>query len=64
MLLIGLGVGILISIFQAVTQIQEQTLSVVPRIVAMLIAFVVLLPWMSHRLMEYSIAMFGSGQLP
>jgi flagellar biosynthetic protein FliQ len=64
MLLIGLGVGILISLLQAVTQIQEQTLSFIPKIVAMVTAAIILMPWMGHRLMEYSIAMFGSGQLP
>jgi flagellar biosynthetic protein FliQ len=64
MLIIGLGVGVLISLLQAVTQIQEQTLSFIPKIVAMVAAAIILMPWMGHRLMEYSIAMFGSGQLP
>ncbi len=64
MLLIGLGVGIVVSLLQAVTQIQEQTLSFIPKIVAMVAAAIILMPWMGHRLMEYSIAMLGSGQLP
>ena len=64
MLLIGLCVGIVVSLLQAVTQIQEQTLSFIPKIVSMVAAAIILMPWMGHRLMEYSIAMFGSGQLP
>jgi len=64
MLLIGLGVGIVISLVQAVTQIQEQTLSFVPKIVAMVTAAIILMPWIGHRLMEYSAAMLGTGQLP
>jgi len=64
MLLIGLGVGIIVSLLQAVTQIQEQTLSFIPKIVAMVSAAIILMPWMGHRLMEYATAMLGSGQLP
>ncbi len=44
MLVIGLVVGIIISVFQAVTQIQEQTLTFVPKIVAMVAAAIVLMP--------------------
>ena len=64
MLVIGLVVGIVISLFQAVTQIQEQTLTFVPKIAAMSAAAVLLMPWIGHRLLEYAAAMFASGQLP
>jgi flagellar biosynthetic protein FliQ len=64
MLLIGLVVGILISLFQAVTQIQEQTLTFVPKIAAMSAAAVMLMPWIGHRLLEYAAAMFANGRLP
>ena len=64
MLLIGLVVGIVVSLFQAVTQIQEQTLSFIPKIVAMIASAIVLMPWITHRLMEYSAAIFSSGPLP
>jgi flagellar biosynthesis protein FliQ len=64
MLLAALIVGLLISVFQAVTQIQEQTLTFVPKIAAMVAAAILLMPWIGMRLMEYSSAMFGSGQLP
>lgn len=64
MLLIGLVVGVAISILQAITQIQEQTLSMIPKIAAMMIATAVLLPWISVRLLEYSHSMFLFGRLP
>lgn len=64
MLLIGLVVGILVSLVQAVTQIQEQTLSFVPKIVAMVAAAILLMPWIGQRLIEYSAAIFSGGPLP
>jgi flagellar biosynthetic protein FliQ len=64
MLLIGLVVGIVVSLVQAVTQIQEQTLTFVPKIAAMVAAAIFLMPWIGTRLLEYSAAMFLSGQLP
>lgn len=57
-LLVGLGVGIVISIVQAVTQIQEQTLSFVPKILAMFGMTVVLMPWICQRVMDFTKAMF------
>jgi flagellar biosynthesis protein FliQ len=64
MLFIGLAVGILVSLFQAVTQIQEQTLSFIPKIVSMIAAAILLMPWMGQRMLEYSTAIFSTGQLP
>jgi flagellar biosynthetic protein FliQ len=61
MLLIGLVVGLLISLFQAVTQIQEQTLVFVPKITSMMTAAILLMPWVFERLMEYAKAMFSGG---
>ncbi|MGA2583234.1 MAG: flagellar biosynthesis protein FliQ [Tepidisphaeraceae bacterium] len=63
MLGIGLIVGIVISLVQAVTQIQEQTLTFVPKIVAMVSAAIMLMPWMSHRLMTYATEMLVSGHV-
>lgn len=51
---IGLLVGLLISIFQATTQIQEQTLTFVPKIVAVLVAGVLFGPWMLRILTEFA----------
>jgi len=56
-LLAGVVVGLIISIFQAVTSIQEQTLTFVPKIVAMLLVAVVLIPWIAVRLMEFTVQM-------
>jgi flagellar biosynthetic protein FliQ len=58
MLCIGLVVGILVSLFQAVTQIQEQTLTFIPKITAMVAAAIVLMPWIGQRLMAYTTVMF------
>jgi flagellar biosynthetic protein FliQ len=64
MLIIGLLVGVVVSVLQAVTQIQEQTLSFIPKIVAMIGSAVILMPWITHRLIEYSTAIFSGGPLP
>lgn len=61
MLLIGLVVGVLVSLVQAVTQIQEQTLTFVPKITAMIIAAIIFLPWIANRLLDYARDMFGHG---
>lgn len=58
MLAIGLVVGVLVSLFQAITQIQEQTLTFVPKIVAMVASAILLFPWMGHFLTEYAAQMF------
>jgi flagellar biosynthetic protein FliQ len=61
MLLIGLAVGVIISLVQAVTQIQEQTLTFVPKITAMIVAAAVLMPWIGQRLLDYAQNIFTSG---
>ncbi|GEO24823.1 flagellar biosynthetic protein FliQ [Alicyclobacillus acidoterrestris] len=53
-LLLGLAVGLLISIFQATTQIQEQTLAFVPKIVAVMVALLVFGPWMLTNLTDFT----------
>ncbi len=54
MLIVGLIVGVLISLFQAVTQIQEMTLVFVPKIVAVLITMIAALPWMIGMMVSYT----------
>ncbi len=54
----GLHVGLIISLFQAVTQIQEQTLTFVPKIIVMLLVAIALLSWLTMRMMEFAAAMF------
>ncbi|MGA7144664.1 MAG: flagellar biosynthesis protein FliQ [Desulfobacterales bacterium] len=55
MLVLGLIVGLAISIFQAVTQIQEMTLTFVPKILIVLIALLVFSNWMLEQLMHFTI---------
>jgi flagellar biosynthesis protein FliQ len=51
---VGLVVGVLISIIQAVTSIQEQTLSFIPKVLAMAVVLVVGGPWMLNQLLSYT----------
>ena len=55
MLVSGLVVGLVISLFQSVTQIQEITLTFVPKIVVVFASFVLFLPWMSDTLLGFVI---------
>jgi len=54
MLGLGLVVGLVVSIFQAVTQIQEMTLTFVPKIIAVLIGLLVAFPWMMNKMVDYT----------
>jgi flagellar biosynthesis protein FliQ len=58
MLGLGLLVGVVVSIFQATTQIQEQTLSFIPKIVAVFVAMVVFGPWMLSLMVSYTRELF------
>ncbi len=58
-LLAGIVVGLAISLFQTLTQLQDQTFAIVPKIVAMLGAAIVLIPWLAKRLIEFSQQMFA-----
>ena len=61
-LLVSLVVGLVISIFQATTSIQEQTLSFVPKLGAIMLVLLFLGPWMISVLMDYTIGLFN--QIP
>lgn len=60
MLAAGMVVGLVISIFQSVTQIQEITLTFVPKIMAVMLAFILSLPWISDMLLLYVRDLFMS----
>ncbi|TSA52539.1 MAG: flagellar biosynthetic protein FliQ [Planctomycetaceae bacterium] len=60
MLGIGLIVGLVVSIFQAVTQVQEMTLTFVPKIIAVMLALIVALPWMISLMVTYTQNLFIS----
>lgn len=58
-LVLTLAVGMLVSIFQAVTSIQEQTLTFVPKIVVVALALVFLGPWMLQVMNSFAVEVFG-----
>jgi len=57
---IGLLVGFTISLFQAVTQIQEQTLTFVPKVIAVLLMIVFTSPWIVSMLTDFTITLWSS----
>jgi len=59
LLAIGLVAGILMSLLQIVTSIQDTAFSTVPRLVAFLAGIIILLPWMLMRLMAYTTSILG-----
>lgn len=59
-LLISLIVGVIVSLFQAVTSIQEQTLTFVPKLLTISLALVVLGPWMLHTLVTFTSGLFSN----
>lgn len=60
MLILGLLVGLAISVFSAVTQIQEMTLTFVPKIVVVFLALLATLPWVIEKLTTYTVNLFSS----
>ncbi len=50
----GVVIGLIVSIVQAVTSIQDQTITFVPKIVVMVLVAALLLPWITNRLVEYA----------
>jgi flagellar biosynthesis protein FliQ len=60
LLLAGLVVGLLVSVFQAVTQIQEMTLSFIPKILAVAVVLIVAGPWMLNQVTSYTSDLYHS----
>lgn len=60
LLILALVIGLIISIFQATTQIQEQTLAFVPKIVAVLLGLVFFGPWMLSHMLSYATEIFSN----
>jgi flagellar biosynthetic protein FliQ len=54
LLLVGLVIGLIVSLFQAITQIQEQSLSFIPKVVGIAVLIVILGPWMLGQLIGYA----------
>jgi flagellar biosynthetic protein FliQ len=59
-LLTGLIVGLVISVFQAVTQIQEQTLSFIPKLLGLVVVIVVAGPWMLGQIVNWTTELYSS----
>ena len=60
MLLAGLVTGLAVSVFQAVTSIQEATLTFVPKLIAVFVAMVVCMPWMAELAVRFTVELFGN----
>ena len=59
-LLVGMAVGLIVSFFQTVTSLQEQTLTIVPKMLAVLATIVLLMPWILGTLKEFTAELFGN----
>ncbi|MBX3462699.1 MAG: flagellar biosynthetic protein FliQ [Planctomycetes bacterium] len=59
-LLVGMAVGLCVSFFQTVTSLQEQTLTIVPKMLAVLATLIALTPWILATLREYTAALFSN----
>jgi flagellar biosynthetic protein FliQ len=60
MLILGLIVGVMVSIFQATTQIQEQSLAFIPKIIAVFVSILIFGPWMLSLIVDYTREIFLS----
>ena len=60
LLAVAMAVGLVVSIVQAVTSVQEQTLSFVPKLFAVGVTFLLLLNWMLNKLMAFTVELFRS----
>jgi flagellar biosynthetic protein FliQ len=59
LLIVATVVGLLINVVQVLTSLQDATVSTVPRLFAVAIAVILLLPWMTHRLTAFTLQMFS-----
>ncbi len=60
LLIVALGLGLLVSIFQATTQIQEQTFAFIPKIVGVLACLVIFGPWMLSHMINFTYQIFSN----
>ena len=60
LLLVSLIIGLIVSIFQTVTSIQEQTLTFVPKIIAIFLTLILLGSWMMNTMVEYTVQLWSS----
>lgn len=60
LLLSAMTIGLLVSFFQAITSLQEQTLTFVPKAMFMVVIFVILFPWLTNTMLDYTTEMFNA----
>ncbi|HEX9593095.1 MAG TPA: flagellar biosynthesis protein FliQ [bacterium] len=60
MLAVGLVVGVVVSLLQALTQVQEMTLTFVPKILSISLVLVALMPWMAQIMIDYTTNLYSS----
>ena len=60
MLAVGLVVGVVVSLLQALTQVQEMTLTFVPKILSISLVLVALMPWMAQLMIDYTTNLYSS----
>ncbi|HDJ27819.1 MAG TPA: flagellar biosynthesis protein FliQ [Proteobacteria bacterium] len=60
MLGFGLAIGLVVSVFQAVTSIQEMTLTFIPKILAVFLALIIFFPWMLRYLVDFTVRLMVS----
>lgn len=64
MLIVGMAAGLLIGLAQALTQIQDQTVSFVPKLIAMAAVMIVCMPWLLTRMVEFTRQVFENAGTP
>ena len=64
LMIVGLVVGVTVSLIQAVTQVQEMTLTFVPKVVAMVMATVILMPYIAQKVMAFATERFSPMPVP
>jgi flagellar biosynthetic protein FliQ len=64
MLIVGMAAGLLIGLAQALTQIQDQTVSFVPKVLAMAAVMIACMPWLLTRMMEFTRQVFENAGSP
>jgi flagellar biosynthetic protein FliQ len=64
LMIVGLVVGVTVSLIQAVTQVQEMTLTFVPKVVAMVMATIILMPYIAQKVMTFATEMFSPMPVP
>ncbi len=60
MLLSGLIIGLLVSIFQAATQINEQTMTFIPKLIVVFLSLLIFAPWIMHTMTAFTLGLFES----